>query len=158
MSRTGCCDSRTLRCITGKKLYKYWSVSHTNRSFLVLGHQCIVTSRRVSFGFVCVWVFLSLKAVSTLTDIIWLTDCNGLSSNLCLCSTEETKSPTSWILDFFVWRLSSSLCATCEFPGLKAVICNSFHVSSLPHSSELWQVLNLLYFVLTKCSLVEKDF
>ncbi len=30
----------TWLCTRGKKLYKYCSFSHTNRSFRVLGHQC----------------------------------------------------------------------------------------------------------------------
>ncbi len=33
----------TWLCTRGKKLYKYCSFSHTNRSFRVLGHQCVVT-------------------------------------------------------------------------------------------------------------------
>ncbi len=33
----------TWLCTRGKKRYKYCSFSHTNRSFRVLGHQCVVT-------------------------------------------------------------------------------------------------------------------
>ncbi len=33
----------TWLCTRGKKLYKYCLFSHTNRSFRVLGHQCVVT-------------------------------------------------------------------------------------------------------------------
>ncbi len=33
----------TWLCTRGKKQYKYCSFSHTNRSFRVLGHQCVVT-------------------------------------------------------------------------------------------------------------------
>ncbi len=52
-------DSWTVRRIRGKKRYKYCSVSCTNRSFRVFRPQCIVTSHRFSFGFVCVCFFLS---------------------------------------------------------------------------------------------------
>ncbi len=33
----------TWLCTRGKKRYKYCSFSHTNHSFRVLGHQCVVT-------------------------------------------------------------------------------------------------------------------
>ncbi len=33
----------TWLCTRGKKRYKYCSFSHTNRSFRVLGHQCVIT-------------------------------------------------------------------------------------------------------------------
>ncbi len=36
-------DHLTWLCTRGKKRYKYCSFSHTNRSFRVLGHQCVVT-------------------------------------------------------------------------------------------------------------------
>ncbi len=41
----GVCALRSLGhgCVQGKKRYKYCSFSHTNRSFRVLGHQCVVT-------------------------------------------------------------------------------------------------------------------
>ncbi len=45
-SHTGCVRTQitwTWLCTRGKKLYKYCSFSHTNRSFRVLGHQCVVT-------------------------------------------------------------------------------------------------------------------
>ncbi len=45
-SHTGCVCTQitwTWLCTRGKKLYKYCSFSHTNRSFCVLGHQCVVT-------------------------------------------------------------------------------------------------------------------
>ncbi len=44
-SHTGCVCTQitwTWLCTRGKKLYKYCSFSHTNRSFRVLGHQCVV--------------------------------------------------------------------------------------------------------------------
>ncbi len=34
----------TWLCTRGKKRYKYCSFSHTNCSFRVLGHQCVVTN------------------------------------------------------------------------------------------------------------------
>ncbi len=45
-SHTGCVCTQitwTWLCTRGKKLYKYCSFSHTNLSFHVLGHQCVVT-------------------------------------------------------------------------------------------------------------------
>ncbi len=45
-SHTGCVCTQitwTRLCTRGKKRYKYCSFSHTNRSFRVLGHQCVVT-------------------------------------------------------------------------------------------------------------------
>ncbi len=45
-SHTGCVCTQitwTWLCTRGKKRYKYCLFSHTNRSFRVLGHQCVVT-------------------------------------------------------------------------------------------------------------------
>ncbi len=45
-SHTGCVCTQitwTWLCTRGKKRYKYCSFSHTNRSFRILGHQCVVT-------------------------------------------------------------------------------------------------------------------
>ncbi len=45
-SHTGCVRTQitwTWLCTRGKKRYKYCLFSHTNRSFRVLGHQCVVT-------------------------------------------------------------------------------------------------------------------
>ncbi len=45
-SHTGCVCTQitwTWLCTRGKKRYKYCSFSHTNRSFRVLGHQCVIT-------------------------------------------------------------------------------------------------------------------
>ncbi len=42
-SHTGCQITWTWLCTRGKKRYKYCSFSHTNCSFRVLGHQCVVT-------------------------------------------------------------------------------------------------------------------
>ncbi len=45
-THTGCVCTQitwTWLCTRGKKRYKYCSFSHTNRSFRVLGHQCVIT-------------------------------------------------------------------------------------------------------------------
>ncbi len=45
----------TWLCTRGKKLYKYCSFSHTNCSFRVLGHQCVVT-----MGNCLIWISLCM--------------------------------------------------------------------------------------------------
>ncbi len=45
----------TWLCSRGKKLYKYCLFSHTNRSFCVLGHQCVVT-----MGNCLIWISLCM--------------------------------------------------------------------------------------------------
>ncbi len=45
----------TWLCTRGKKRYKYCSFSHTNRSFRVLGHQCVVT-----MGICLIWISLCM--------------------------------------------------------------------------------------------------
>ncbi len=42
-------------CTRGKKRYKYCWFSHTNRSFRVLGHQCVVT-----MGNCLIWISLCM--------------------------------------------------------------------------------------------------
>ncbi len=55
-----------------------------------------VSSRAAGFNLVLsVYVFLTLKAVSPI-DCHYMTD-RPQRFNLHLCSTEETKSPTSWM-------------------------------------------------------------
>ncbi len=57
-SHTGCVCTQitwTWLCTRGKKLYKYCSFSHTNRSFRVLGHQCVVT-----MGNCLIWISLCM--------------------------------------------------------------------------------------------------
>ncbi len=58
-SHTGCvCALRSLGhgCVQEvKKRYKYCSFSHTNRSFRVLGHQCVVT-----MGNCLIWISLCM--------------------------------------------------------------------------------------------------
>ncbi len=48
-------DHLTWLCTRGKKRYKYCSFSHTNRSFRVLGHQCVVT-----MGNCLIWISLCM--------------------------------------------------------------------------------------------------
>ncbi len=45
----------TWLCTRGKKQYKYCSFSHTNRSFRVLGHECVVT-----MGNCLIWISLCM--------------------------------------------------------------------------------------------------
>ncbi len=45
----------TWLCTRSKKQYKYCSFSHTNRSFRVLGHQCVVT-----MGNCLIWISLCM--------------------------------------------------------------------------------------------------
>ncbi len=45
----------TWLCTRGKKRYKYCWFSHTNRSFRVLGHQCVVT-----MGNCLIWISLCM--------------------------------------------------------------------------------------------------
>ncbi len=47
----------TWLCTRGKKRYKYCSFSHTNRSFRVLGHQCVVTMGNCLIWFLCACSF-----------------------------------------------------------------------------------------------------
>ncbi len=57
-SHTGCVRTQitwTWLCTRGKKRYKYCSFSHTNRSFRVLGHQCVVT-----MGNCLIWISLCM--------------------------------------------------------------------------------------------------
>ncbi len=48
-------DHLTWLCTRGKNDYKYCSFSHTNRSFRVLGHQCVVT-----MGNCLIWISLCM--------------------------------------------------------------------------------------------------
>ncbi len=52
-----CVHSDHLDMVVYKRLkrYKYCSFSHTNRSFRVLGHQCVVT-----MGNCLIWIFLCM--------------------------------------------------------------------------------------------------
>ncbi len=89
-----------------------WTVGHCGGSevknyintylFISFLHRTIVSclnvsSRATGFHLVLsVYIFFYSQSRGVpLTAIIWLTDCNV--KNLCLCSTEETKSPTYWM-------------------------------------------------------------
>ncbi len=66
---TGCvCALRitwTWLCTRGKKRYKYCSFSHTNRSFRVLGHQCVVTMGNCLIWFsLCMFFFPLIETVT----------------------------------------------------------------------------------------------
>ncbi len=50
-----CAHSDHLDMVVYKKRYKYCSFSHTNRSFRVLGHQCVVT-----MGNCLIWISLCM--------------------------------------------------------------------------------------------------
>ncbi len=53
----------SIRSVNGECAQDSW-IRGTDRSFRVFRPQCIITSRRVSFGFVWVCIFVSLKVVS----------------------------------------------------------------------------------------------
>ncbi len=73
--------------------FKYCSVSCTERLFRILRPQYIVTSVYV----LCVCFCFTLKAVGPIDwHYDWQT-ATGWVKNLRWCSTEETKSPTSWM-------------------------------------------------------------
>ncbi len=79
----------TWLCTRGKKRYKYGSFSHTNRSFRVLGHQCVDFSVHVLFpSYRDSDLYLPLYDWQTRT--VW-------PKNIKIGSTEEKKTPTSWM-------------------------------------------------------------
>ncbi len=87
----------TWLCTRGKKRYKYCSFSHTNRSFRVLGHQCIVTMGNCLIWIsLCMFFFplrdsdLYLPLYDWQTRTVW-------PKNIKIGSTEEKKTPTSWM-------------------------------------------------------------
>ncbi len=89
----------TWLCTRGKKLYKYCSFSHTNRSFRVLGHQCVVTMGNCLIWIsLCMFFFPLIERDSDLylplydwqTRTVW-------PKNIKIGSTEEKKTPTSWM-------------------------------------------------------------
>ncbi len=53
----------TWLCTRGKKRYKYCSFSHTNRSFRVLGHQCVVTMGNCLIS-LCMFFFPLIETVT----------------------------------------------------------------------------------------------
>ncbi len=101
-THTGCvCALRSLGhgCVQEvKKRYKYCSFSHTNRSFCVLGHQCVVT-----MGNCLIWISLCMFFFSLIETITYT--CHYMTDRLerfdlntsKIGSTEEKKTPTSWM-------------------------------------------------------------
>ncbi len=100
-SHTGCVCAQitwTWLCTRGKKRYKYCSFSHTNRSFRVLGHQCVVT-----MGNCLIWIslcmfFFPLKETVTytchyMTDRLERFDLKTSKLDL----LKKKKTPTSWM-------------------------------------------------------------
>ncbi len=80
-----------------KKRYKYCSFSHTNCSFRVLGHQCVVTMGNClilislcMFFFPLIDSHLYLPLYDWQTRTVW-------PKNIKIGSTEEKKTPTSWM-------------------------------------------------------------
>ncbi len=53
----------TWLCTRGKKRYKYCSFSHANRSFRVLGHQCVVTMGNCLI-LICMFFFPLIETVT----------------------------------------------------------------------------------------------
>ncbi len=88
----------TWLCTRGKKQYKYCSFSHTNRSFRVLGHQCVVMMGNCLIWIsLCMFFFpsyrdsdLYLPLYDWQTRTVW-------PKNIKIGSTEEKKTPTSWM-------------------------------------------------------------
>ncbi len=88
----------TWLCTRGKKRYKYCSFSHTNRSFRVLGHQCVVTMGNCLILISLMYVLfpsyrdsdLYLPLYDWQTRTVW-------PKNIKIGSTEEKKTPTSWM-------------------------------------------------------------
>ncbi len=88
----------TWLCTRGKKRYKYCSFSHTNRSFRVLGHQCVVT-----MGNCLIWISLCMFFFPLIETVTYT--CHYMTDRLerfdlktsKLVNTEEKKTPTSWM-------------------------------------------------------------
>ncbi len=60
----------TWLCTRGKKQYKYCSFSHTNRSFRVLGHQCVVT-----MGNCLIWISLCMFFFPLIETVTYTCHC-----------------------------------------------------------------------------------
>ncbi len=94
----GCCecaqDSWTLQWIRGKKNYIN-TVQFLAQTDCFVSYDLNVSSRAAGFNLVVsVYSFFTLKAMGPIDyHYIWLT---VWVKHLCLCSTEEIKSPTSW--------------------------------------------------------------
>ncbi len=87
----------TWLCTRGKKLYKYCSFSHTNRSFRVLGHQCVVT-----MGNCLIWISLCMfffPLIETVTYTChYMTDrLERFDLKISKLDLLKKKTPTSWM-------------------------------------------------------------
>ncbi len=87
----------TWLCTRGKKQYKYCSFSHTNRSFRVLGHQCVVTMGNCLIWIsLCMFFFPLIETVTYtshyMTDRLERFDLKTSKLDLL-----KKKTPTSWM-------------------------------------------------------------
>ncbi len=100
-SHTGCVCTQitwTWLCTRGKKRYKYCSFSHTNRSFRVLGHQCVVT-----MGNCLIWISLCMFFFPLIETVTYT--CHYMTDRLerfdlktsKLDLLKKKKTPTSWM-------------------------------------------------------------
>ncbi len=88
----------TWLCTRGKKRYKYCSFSHTNRSFRVLGHQCVVT-----MGNCLIWISLCMFFFPLIETVTYT--CHYMTDRLerfdlktsKLDLLKKKKTPTSWM-------------------------------------------------------------
>ncbi len=94
-SHTGCVRTQitwTWLCTRGKKRYKYCSFSHTNRSFRVLGHQCVVNLISL-----CMFFFPLIETDTYtchyMTDRLERFDLKTSKLDL----LKKKKTPTSWM-------------------------------------------------------------
>ncbi len=87
----------TWLCTRGKKRYKYCSFSHTNRSFRVLGHQCVVT-----MGNCFIWISLCMFFFPLIETVTYT--CHYMTDRLERFDLKTSKldllkkkRPTSWM-------------------------------------------------------------
>ncbi len=81
----------TWLCTRGKKLYIYCSFSHTNRSFRVLGHQCVVTMGNCLIWIsLCMFFFPLIETVTYTCHYDWQTR-TVWPKNIKIGSTEEKR-------------------------------------------------------------------
>ncbi len=100
-SHTGCVCTQitwTWLCTRGKKRYKYCSFSHTKPLVSCLRHQCVVT-----MGNCLIWISLCMFFFPLIETVTYT--CHYMTDRLerfdlktsKLDSTEEKKTPTSWM-------------------------------------------------------------
>ncbi len=87
----------TWLCTRGKKRYKYCSFSHTNCSFRVLGHQCVVT-----MGNCLIWISLCMFFFPLIETVTYT--CHYMTDRLERFDLKTSKldllkkkTPTSWM-------------------------------------------------------------